>query len=435
MFGKRKVAPLPAASFDGEGDGGSPVTDFATESADPGQVIVRRSALDAVRADPGAYDLVGAVVDFVNAMFEHGCYRRDEISQKALGAYHADYYLAQVNNGGHSQFIRNCGRNAPFVWADASAGLEAMGASDQAGLLDRMITWAEANPEKVARQTGFNGGRAAELDELDTAFYAAEKVAPMIRRSTAWIFGWPELRAVDDGDYEQAMNHMAFLNPTRGERLIAKRVGSFEHQINSWLHAAIGMAATAAPETEVRLHIGGGAMMDVEGEQTMVWSLQTNRGRRFAQVSEEGARLFECVEANNPPMPKIGDAEGMIEAMKDGRLERFRPPLVGPCLSHVEADRIAEAIQYGNRFHAAAAFDLMLRKIGNENEVVPVSAVAASRDDDGAVTVKWILATASEPFIALTTERGAKLMRAGETMPTVSLDADDIAEHAEAYAG
>jgi hypothetical protein len=435
MFGKRKVAPLPAASFESEVEGGSAVVDFSTEGADPGQVLVRRSALDAVRADPGAYDLVGAVVDFVNTMFEHGCYGRDEISQKAVQAYHADYYLAQVNNGGHSQFIRNCGGNAPFVWADARAGLEAMGASGQADLLDRMIEWAEAHPEEAASQTGFNGGRAAELDELDTAFYATEKATPMIRLSTRWIFGWPELRAVDNAEYEQAMNHMAFLNPMRGERQIANRVGSFEHQINSWLHVAIGMAATAAPETEVRLHIGGGAVMNVEGEQTMVWSLQTNQGRRFAQVTEAGARLFECIEADNPPMPDIGDTEGMLEAVKDGRMERFRPPLVGPCLCHVEADRIAEVIQYGNRFHAPAAIDLMLRKLGNENEAVPVSAVGLSRDEDGAVTVKWILATATQPFIALTTERGVKLMKPGDKMPTVSLGADDIAEHAEAYAG
>ena len=436
MFGKRKVAPLQATAFEATGENDSSVRLFSPDSADPGtQVIVRRSAVEAVRADPGAHDLVHAVVDFVNSMLGHGCYGRDEISQKALQVYHADYYLAQVNNGGHSQFIRNCGGNAPFIWADASAGLEAMGAANHADLLARMIEWAETHPEEAAGQTGFDGGRAGALDELDTAFYAAEKETPMIRLSTRWILGWPELCITEDADFHQAVDCLAFLNPMRGERMIANRVRSFEHQINNWLHAAIGMAATAAPETEVRLHIGGGAMMNVEGEQAMVWSLQTNKGRRFARVTDAGAQLFECVEADNPPMPDIGDTEGMLKAVKDGRMAMFKPPLVGPCLSCVEAEQIAEAIQYGNRFNAAAAFDMMLRKMGDESESVPVSAIGASRDDDGIVTVRWIIATADQPFVALVTARGTKLFRPGEKMPVVSLSADDIAEHAEAYAG
>lgn len=431
MFGKRKVAPLPAAEFDTTSDSEVPVRTFSPDSADPGaQVLVRRSALEAVRSDPGAHDLVQAVVDFVNAMLGRGCYGRDEISQKALHVYHADYYLAQVNNGGHSQFIRNCGANAPFVWADARAGLEAMGAANHADLLARMIAWAEEHPDEATSQTGFEGGRAGELDELDTAFYETEKDTPMTGLSTRWILGWPELCMTEDADFHRAMDHMAFLNPFRDDRMIANRVRSFEHQINDWLHAAIGMAATAAPEPEVRLHIGGGAMMNVDSEQTMVWSLQTDQGRRFARVTDAGAQLFECIEADNPPMPDIGDTERMLKAVKDGRMAMFRPPLVGPCLSYVEADQIAEVIQYGNRFQAAAAFDLMLRKVGDESESVPVSAVGASRDDDGVVTVRWILATASQPFVALTTARGAKLFRPDEKMPTVSLNADDIADHA-----
>ena len=41
-----------------------------------------------------------------------------------MQAYHADYYLALVNNGGHSQFIRNTGvAMLPTTSADALAGL------------------------------------------------------------------------------------------------------------------------------------------------------------------------------------------------------------------------------------------------------------------------------------------------------------------------
>lgn len=445
MFGKRKVAPAAPAAYHPASPhptgpvterSAAPVQSFTIEEADPArQVVVRRSALEAVQADPDAYELVGAVVDFVNAMFSHGYFLRDEMVPSALQAYHADYYLAQVNNGGHSQFIHNCGANAPYVWHDASVGLHAMGAGDHAVLLERMIDWAEGHPDEAGEQTGFDGARATELDELDDTFYALEKSTPMIRLSSRWILGWPELRIVEDDEYEPAINHLAFMNPLRGERVIAGRIRSFEHQINDWLHAATGMVAATAPESEMRLHIGGGSVMAVEGEQCMIWNVNTSRGRRFAHVTEKGARLYECVEADNPTMPDLDDTDGMIEALRDGRMARFRPPLVGPCLNHVEADQIAETIQYGNRFHAAAAFDLMLRQVGEEDESVAVSAVGATRDDDGVTTAKWLLAAGNGPFLAVVTERGAKLIRSGETMATVSVRADDILAHAEAHSG
>src|SRR5262245_23300690 len=58
-------------------------------------IVPRAAALRA--ADPAkAYDLVSAVISFVNAMIEQGLYSRDEIPAKAMQVYHADYYLGQV---------------------------------------------------------------------------------------------------------------------------------------------------------------------------------------------------------------------------------------------------------------------------------------------------------------------------------------------------
>src|SRR5262245_6887731 len=66
-------------------------------------------------------------VEFVNHLFSEGAYLRDEIPVNALRSFHADYYLAEVSNGGHGQFVANSGWQAVIV-QDISDALEAMGA-------------------------------------------------------------------------------------------------------------------------------------------------------------------------------------------------------------------------------------------------------------------------------------------------------------------
>src|SRR3954452_22579319 len=90
------------------------------------KVVVPRKALEAAQDPEKADYLTGAVVDYVNQIQRVGVFTRGELPAAAMQAYHADYYLAQVNNGGHSQFIGNTGiAMLPTTSGDALAGLEA----------------------------------------------------------------------------------------------------------------------------------------------------------------------------------------------------------------------------------------------------------------------------------------------------------------------
>jgi hypothetical protein len=71
------------------------------------------------------YELVQSVVNFVNFALRHAFFHRDEIAQNAMRAYHVDYYLAQVNNGGHSQFAANSNM-LDVILKDIDEGLDAM---------------------------------------------------------------------------------------------------------------------------------------------------------------------------------------------------------------------------------------------------------------------------------------------------------------------
>ena len=52
------------------------------------------------------YDIVYSNITVVNLLKEQGLSEND-IHKDALGSYYADYYLAQLDNGGFSQFVYN----------------------------------------------------------------------------------------------------------------------------------------------------------------------------------------------------------------------------------------------------------------------------------------------------------------------------------------
>lgn len=150
-----------------------------------------------------------------------------------MQAYHADFYLAQVNNGGHSQFIGNTGvAMLPTTSGDALAGLKAMGASAQHQILQEMMDWVQANPGEAALQDG-SETRAAALNALDTRFYEADRLQPMALLAARWIASWPELRAVAKEEYASEIERLAQLNPHRSQRLIWRSVHQISFQMTT----------------------------------------------------------------------------------------------------------------------------------------------------------------------------------------------------------
>jgi len=163
-------------------------------------IAVPQTAVEAAAAQPAA--LVQATVNFVNALTGEAHYELGEIPAEAVQAYFCDYYLAQVNNGGHSQFVHNA-RMDPVAMDAIDTGLHAMNASELHAIFREMLDWASEHPQDAARQTGFEGGRAPELDVLDKRFYAAEAETPMTTLSAQWLLALKKLHPVPDGELAQ----------------------------------------------------------------------------------------------------------------------------------------------------------------------------------------------------------------------------------------
>jgi hypothetical protein len=384
-------------------------------------VVVPQDAIEAARQPGEAYRLTGAVADFVNGIQDLGVYARHEIPAVAMHAYNADYYLAQVNNGGHSQFIRNTGvALLPSTTVDALAGLEAMGAQAQRQILAEMIAWLEANPEEAAAQNGFSV-RAAALDALDDRFYEAERKAPIAELSAEWIAGWPELRPVAREQYSAAIEAIAQLNPHLTARRIWQAVQQLRHQMTDHLQITVAAACGAVkPEPEPKFAVGAGSQMEIEGSLCTAFGVNTTKGMRVCVYEDAGGRLYEYILRS--PVPKL-------ENLKLEDVTSFQRPVVGARLSTVDADTIRRFVKAANETQAPEAIDLLLRKAGLD----PKAAITAWQAFDGAAS--WIIAAGQDLIAAATTAQGAVLLKPDQT-PILSVSRKEIERHAkEAAAG
>jgi len=332
-------------------------------------VVVSREALEAARDPKEAFYLTCAVVDFVNQMQRAGVYTRCELPAVAIQAYHADYYLAQVYNGGHSQFIGNTGTAMlPTTSGDALAGLKAMGASSQHQILQEMMAWVEEHPEEAELQNGFDS-RAAELDALDDRFYEAERRQPMTVLSARWIESWPELRAVAQEQRSSEIERLALLHPHRSHRRIWQSVEHISFQMTDSLEITVAAACGAvAPDPEHKLKVRPGSGMEVAGKRCMVFGVETDRGSRLCVYDEAGGQLYEFGRDNKGPQPA-----DMHEVLK-----MYPPTLVGARLSVVEADTIRNFSRIAEQNLAAEAIDLLLRRSGLD----PHAQITALRVND-----------------------------------------------------
>lgn len=399
MFGKRKGRE-PVQQPDP-----TPRRPAPTGAGTLGTVIVRRSTL-AKAGEPGNYDLIQGLVNFVNAMTHDGLYSRFEIQQKAMQAYHADFYLAQVLNGGHSQFIHNCFANLPFVIKDVRAALQGMKADSILAIFERAAAWIEANPAEVKQQTGFDGGRAALLDELDTAFYKANDETPMIVSSSLWIKSWPELRAVDDADYVEAIRRVIMLNPLREERLIANSIVNLVTQTIDWFQVGVSLACSSGEKVELKLSIGGGSLMEIEGKHEMAFFVRTNAPQpRYVVVTKEHAAAYEHIDTSH--MPALDPADEHLSG--DDRIARRRGRSVGRKLSHVKRETIAGVIELSSDYLTAGAIDLLLRRAGIDPHGAAVTARPVEPRAGGPIG-NWFVAAGGQVLYVVCHKNGSALL-------------------------
>ena len=370
-------------------------------------VIVPRSAMAGL-TDPDHFDdIVEAVVKFVEAMREF--YSATEVSAKAMQAYHADRYVAEVNNGGHSQFIHNCHDDLGPIVSDILAGLTAMKLGMHQSIAEQMAVWVAEHPHEAAQQTGFEGGRARFLDRLDDLFDKAEKAMPMIDHLARWIPSWPDLEVVDDADYEQAIHSRLTMHPMSEVRFVARSVRKLTGQMTGWFQVGAGLACANLPLAEIKLGIGNGRAIEIDGQQTQAYYVHTNANQpRLCVVTKEYAAAYELLETDHLHTPRLRT--------------------VTRKLSHVRSETIAKVIELANKYHAPMALDLLLRKSGIDPSGAAVAPMSIEPKPTGAV-VNWLVAAGGQTLSALSVPSGSALLRPGDGQYLATVTRGEVEEY------
>src|SRR5262249_20645413 len=155
-------------------------------------VVVSRASFDS--SDPSA--IVGSNIDFVNGLLDESL-KADEISSNAFRSYYVDYYVAQVLNGGFSQFVYNSRWNEKVVQF-VRDGLAAIGARRHAQLFhDGEMLLSRLGPER--RKTFFASeyfGENEERDELNAInerFMQISKTENLVALNAVWLRGLTDL--------------------------------------------------------------------------------------------------------------------------------------------------------------------------------------------------------------------------------------------------
>lgn len=252
----------------------------------PLPIVVSRSSYES--DDP--YSLIGSNIDVVHSL--RGEYLRDdEISDEALQSYYVDYYVAQVSNGGFSQFVYNSGWRATVV-DRVRRGLRSMNARRHAELFERSAAEVDGlGAEGLARflEGEYFGEENFERDVLnahDEAFFALMDEEDPYELNARWIRSRPDIRVLGEKELEEELRRRAAQVPDRAARVAEARANAPRYaQLVQQLCDAAGHELdriTAGDPTHVH-----------EGTPVLAWHFLTDRGHYYMVDLGDRALMFD----------------------------------------------------------------------------------------------------------------------------------------------
>jgi hypothetical protein len=186
-------------------------------------VPLRRSRFETSVPEDAVLELVQAINQLVTQLW-----RFDELPEPLLAIYQADFYVAQVRNGGHSQFLHNA-RNLERVAALARAGLSMVGAIEELATLDAALALHHRRPSLLDRLRRAGYWSAAKevspvFRELDRRIWdLAKSDEGWAHKCAAWLSSSPIVQLVhDEAAFRDAMQRCEAAVPDRVDRQAAR---------------------------------------------------------------------------------------------------------------------------------------------------------------------------------------------------------------------
>lgn len=193
----------------------------AVATAEIRTIPVRQSTYSS--ANPS--DLIDALIDICKYLQTYGTYRLEEFPLVLRYNLFLSQYFIQVNNGGHEQFVRNCGW-LPELQESVDAGLAAIGADGCQRVFREVAQYINASPERVlavAARGGFNHPTYGPVDkwisDKDSEYFKLKDSTDLLHTLHAWLKQQPCIQPVEDLQWKFEMEELIAGNPLRESRL------------------------------------------------------------------------------------------------------------------------------------------------------------------------------------------------------------------------
>jgi hypothetical protein len=150
--------------------------------------------------------VIRSFASIISVMLEEGA-AASHLADGALAAYHTDFYLTQVGNGGFAQFLWNGGRD-PEVLLQVRDGLSRFGGEAHRAVFERSVAgWNALTPDEQAEfaASGLFGSNPLRdrLSRTDDEYFALHFTDPLADRLAAWLRTHPALQSVPRAELER----------------------------------------------------------------------------------------------------------------------------------------------------------------------------------------------------------------------------------------
>ena len=261
----------------------------------PDGVVVSTESL--ASSDP--YEVIQSNIEFINELRERYV-RTAEIAPDALRSYYADYFYAQIQNGGFSQFVYNS-RLEPATLGYVQEGLAAMGSVEWRELLEEALeALGELDPDVVAKLFAsdyFGDNQARDIVEaLGEEFFDLEE--DLIALNAKWLRGLPNLVALTKEAMHAELARREAAIPDLAERKAEALAAEprFMKLARAW--------CAESGEDFVRVN-GGDPSHQYQGRELVAWYFRTSKAVRCL-VELEGRGVVFDGETKQP----LGEVPG-----------------------------------------------------------------------------------------------------------------------------
>jgi hypothetical protein len=247
---------------------------------------------------PDPYAVIQCNIDFVNHLLQNAHFMPAQIIPEPFWSYQVDYYLCQVKNGGHAQYVHNSRIADPQMKAtieNTQRGLAAMGAADFAALYDDLLNIFSQYPLDEEA-----------LDKLDDRFWKLD-VNGMTKKNREFLLSLASLRLVPTDTWIEEVEKLSRLNSHYEKRAKEPERETEKHDENDPFVKIASDLCREARRNFVRLV--GRRRCKLDGETSMGIYMLTDKGPAVMLAFEKELVLCKIDELALPDLMKMSADE------------------------------------------------------------------------------------------------------------------------------